>query len=159
MTLVLSLDEPEGGPWNVIGDPHRLSQILTNLISNAAKFTEKGKIALGAHAHPLDDGRLAVEFSVADTGIGMSPETVQRLFQPFMQADSSTTRRFGGTGLGLPITKQLIEGMAGKLSVKSILGSGTTFSWYGCLSSDLARTVSMVIFIHLNLLTYDPQLN
>lgn len=115
----------ESVPPMVSGDLTRLRQVLVNLLGNAVKFTPDGEIKIIAKyraEHQL------LEISVADTGIGISPDGVQRLFQPFSQADSSTTRKFGGTGLGLSISKHLIELMKGELSVESESGKGTTFT-------------------------------
>lgn len=112
-------------PEMVLGDLTRLRQILVNLLGNAVKFTSAGEITLTAtYQHETQ----FLEISVSDTGIGISPDGVQQLFQPFSQADSSTTRKFGGTGLGLSISKHLVELMNGKLSVQSELGKGTTFT-------------------------------
>ena len=105
-------------------DPMRLRQIVLNLLSNACKFTEKGTISLTV-SH---DGGEQIEFKVADTGIGMTPEQLGRLFQEFSQADSSTTRKYGGTGLGLAITDRLCRMMGGGITVASEPGKGTTFS-------------------------------
>jgi PAS domain S-box-containing protein len=105
------------------GDPTRLRQILNNLLSNALKFTEAGEIAMTAAWNaPL------LEFTVRDTGIGMTPEAVSRLFTSFVQADASTTRRFGGTGLGLAICRELTDLMGGAIEVKSEVGTGSVFS-------------------------------
>ena len=112
------------------GDPTRLRQLLSNLLTNAIKFTERGNITLSAErlAPRGGDQRLWFRFSVRDSGIGIAPEAVARLFQPFVQADSSTTRRFGGSGLGLVICKHLIELMGGTISVDRTLSQGSTFA-------------------------------
>ena len=115
-------------PERVIGDPLRLQQILFNLLGNAIKFTEAGSVRLTLERLPgetSDDVRLAIR--VADTGIGLTAEQRQRLFQPFVQADSSTTRRFGGTGLGLSIVRRLAEAMQGDVEVESEAAVGSTF--------------------------------
>ncbi len=106
-----------------LGDRLRIAQVLTNLLSNAVKFTEKGEISLRIERSEAD--RIAIE--VRDTGIGIPPEILGRLFRPFTQADVSTTRRYGGTGLGLSISKQLVEMMGGKIEVESAPGEGSAF--------------------------------
>lgn len=116
-------------PAQLNGDPMRLGQILTNLASNAVKFTLYGEIVVRVDYMPVDDRHGHLNISVADTGIGMTPEQKERLFSPFTQADSSTTREFGGTGLGLTISKELVEMMDGKISVESEKDKGTTFSF------------------------------
>jgi len=114
-------------PKYLIGDPMRLSQILTNLLANAKKFTQEGDIIVSTELvrHELDKVRL--RFSIADTGIGISETQQSQLFNPFTQADTSTTRQFGGTGLGLAICRQLVEMMNGKIWVESELGVGSVF--------------------------------
>ena len=119
-------------PREVYGDPGRLRQILLNLVSNAVKFTERGEVVMTVRRlASLPDMKsvtdIPLQFSVQDTGIGMTPSTQERLFQAFHQADPSTTRKYGGTGLGLAITKQLVDMMAGDLQVESTLGHGATF--------------------------------
>ena len=118
-------------PQTLIGDSLRLSQVLTNLLGNAIKFSEPGGvIKLGIRStEPRGNGRVSLQFSVHDTGIGLSKEQITRLFQPFSQADSSTTRRYGGTGLGLVISRRLVEAMGGELIVESEPGAGSTFSF------------------------------
>lgn len=111
-------------PQFVVGDPTRLRQILINLLVNAVKFTERGSVELRIAP---EEGR--IHFSVRDTGIGMDQEALSRLFKPFSQADDSVTRKFGGTGLGLLISKELIEAMGGSIEVESAPGVGTVF-WF-----------------------------
>ncbi|KAF4555997.1 Two-component system protein A-like protein [Elsinoe fawcettii] len=114
----------------VIGDPGRLRQILTNLLTNSIKFTSEGHVRMGVQMLKENSEKVTVKFLVEDTGIGIEEEVRKRLFQPFSQADSSTARRFGGTGLGLTISKNLVELMHGDISLESTLGHGTraTFS-------------------------------
>jgi signal transduction histidine kinase len=119
LELLVDADAPE---W-IRGDPTRLRQVVMNLVSNAVKFTVGGRVSVRLG---LSEGQLLVE--VVDTGIGMSPEALKRLFQPFTQGDASTTRRFGGTGLGLAISRRLVEAMGGQLTVKSEPGQGSCFS-------------------------------
>jgi CheY-like chemotaxis protein len=109
-------------PW-VVGDALRLKQVLLNLLANAVKFTPKGEVVLGVSGHEAQ-----IVFKVADTGIGMDAAQILRLFQPFEQADSSTTRRFGGTGLGLAISDNLVRLMGGSIAVASRPGIGSTFT-------------------------------
>ncbi|HEY1431460.1 MAG TPA: GAF domain-containing protein, partial [Stellaceae bacterium] len=111
-----------------VGDPTRIRQILFNLLSNAVKFTKHGEIGVRAGTAPLGQGRTRVTLAVKDTGIGLDAEQQQRLFQPFSQADSSTTRRYGGTGLGLSIVRRLAELMGGDVDVESAPGDGSTFT-------------------------------
>lgn len=111
------------------GDPTRLRQVLLNFLNNAVKFTEKGSIVASVRGRPAGPGLCALTLSVADTGIGMTPEQSAKVFQKFVQADSSITRRFGGTGLGLAISKQLVEAMGGQVRVESTLGRGSAFSF------------------------------
>jgi CheY-like chemotaxis protein len=121
----VSLDVPP----LVRGDAHRLRQVLTNLSSNAIKFTERGEVTLECSVERVDQGTTIFGFAVADTGIGIRPDQAAALFSPFTQADSSTTRKYGGTGLGLAICKQLVELMGGVIGVNSRAGHGSTF-WF-----------------------------
>ncbi|QIZ78758.1 response regulator [Ferrimonas lipolytica] len=114
-------------PTNLLGDPLRLGQILINLANNAIKFTDEGEIIVKAELLEQQGEQVLVQFSVKDSGIGMSEEQVSRLFQSFSQADASTTRKYGGTGLGLTISKTLSELMGGEIWVESTLGAGSTF--------------------------------
>lgn len=114
-------------PRLVYGDMARLRQVLINLVANAVKFTNQGGVYLVASSLPSSDGRLVIEFTVKDTGIGISPEKCDRLFQPFSQLDSSMTRKYGGTGLGLAICKSLVGMMGGEIRVESMEEKGATF--------------------------------
>ncbi|KAF2001140.1 putative histidine kinase group protein-like protein [Amniculicola lignicola CBS 123094] len=114
----------------VMGDPGRLRQILTNLLTNSIKFTSEGSVRLDAAITSESKDIVTVHFTVADTGIGIEEEVRKRLFQPFSQADSSTARRFGGTGLGLTISKNLVELMRGDIDLESKLGQGTIATFW-----------------------------
>jgi len=114
-------------PERLIGDPVRLRQVLVNLGSNAIKFTDSGEVTVGMELLSQDAYSVELHGWVRDTGVGMTAEQLERVFQPFMQADSSTTRRFGGTGLGLSIASQLVEKMGGRLWAESEQGKGSTF--------------------------------
>jgi PAS domain S-box-containing protein len=125
--LMLTGSVEPGSDDTLIGDATRVRQILFNLLGNALKFTERGRIAVTARTAPLGGGRTRVTLMVEDTGIGIDEEQRRRLFQPFAQADSSTTRRFGGTGLGLSIVRRLANLMDGDISAESQPGKGSTF--------------------------------
>ena len=116
-------------PRGVIGDPTRVQQVLINLIGNAVKFTESGHVMVKVEPAPNRKSLHALRFLVSDTGIGIPPEKLQSIFEVFTQVDSTTTRKYGGSGLGLHISKQLVELMGGCLEVDSTLGIGTTFSF------------------------------
>ena len=121
-------------PDVLLGDPTRVTQIFLNLIGNAVKFTHAGQVAVRIGLQASDGGRVCLDIEFEDTGIGMGPEDLKQLFKPFTQADASVSRKFGGTGLGLTISRRLAEMMDGDISVTSIEGSGTTFKvrlWLG----------------------------
>ena len=123
LRLILDGDVPD----TISTDPTRLRQVLINLLGNAVKFTDQGAVTLTLRRPDLQSGMVA--FEVADTGIGMTPEQLSRLYQPFMQADMSTTRRYGGTGLGLAITRRCVDILGGTIAVRSAPGSGTSFTF------------------------------
>ena len=112
---------------SLCGDPHRLRQVLVNLVSNAIKFTDTGEVVLSAAIKQQADGHVAVHFVVRDSGIGIPAEKLKLIFESFTQADGSTTRQYGGTGLGLTICKQLVELMGGRIHVSSEVGKGSIF--------------------------------
>ncbi len=127
--LTFALEQDQAIPDTLIGDSLRLSQILLNLCSNAIKFTEKGFVTLRIEKMSETPEVINICFSVLDSGIGMTSEQIARLFQPFTQADISTTRKYGGTGLGLVIAKLLVEMMGGNITVTSTPGKGSTFTF------------------------------
>ena len=116
-------------PESIVGDELRIRQILLNLASNAVKFSEKGAVYISANLLDSKDESLLIEFKVTDTGIGLSEDTIERLFQPYVQADPSTSRLFGGTGLGLSIAKSYVDLMGGEIGVSSKVNEGSTF-WF-----------------------------
>ena len=127
--IELSCEIPSWMDTRLRGDPGRLRQVLTNLISNAIKFTERGDVVLRVSKESETVTHVVVRFEVQDSGIGIQPEVQTRLFQAFTQADSSSTRKYGGTGLGLAIAKQLVEMMRGQIGVQSTPGRGSNF-WF-----------------------------
>jgi CheY-like chemotaxis protein len=116
-------------PEIVLGDPVRLHQIILNLVSNAVKFTSKGKITVSVRLLNEDENKVTIEFSVSDTGIGIPENKIDTVFENFQQATSGTSRLYGGTGLGLAIVKQLVEPQGGTITVKSKVDEGSTFSF------------------------------
>ena|GEM_PF-1737165 len=126
-------------PDVLLGDPHRLEQILLNLLSNAIKFTKAGRVEIRVSMYDCEQDRVCLNIKVEDTGIGMRADDIEKLFKPFSQTDVSMTRRYGGTGLGLALCKQLAQMMGGDITVTSSEGSGTTFRillWFGIGKAD-----------------------
>ena len=135
-------------PRRLIGDPTRLRQVLVNLASNAVKFTDAGEVNIGMALGAQDDGSVELHGWVRDTGVGMSPQEMARLFEPFVQGDSSTTRRFGGTGLGLVISRQLVERMGGRVWVESEPNRGSTFHFTARFGRSVARAPARAWMAH-----------
>lgn len=125
LSIIINPDIPE----YAIGDPTKIKQITSNLVSNAIKFTSDGTVHVDVRLNKETDAFMELSFTVKDTGIGMTEQELNKIFKPFIQADSSTTRKYGGTGLGLTICKRLVELMGGKITVVSKKGNGTTFSF------------------------------
>jgi PAS domain S-box-containing protein len=131
LELMTSIDEQV--PAGVTGDPTRLRQVIVNLVSNAVKFTAEGEVLVRVDAQPGEDDTVRVRFEVSDTGIGIAPDALDVLFEPFVQADASTTREYGGTGLGLAISKQLVESMGGRDGSREHPGRGQPLLVHGAL--------------------------
>jgi two-component system sensor histidine kinase/response regulator len=145
-------------PEHLLGDPLRLGQILTNFVNNAVKFTEHGEIRLNIELLERTGEKVQLKFSVRDTGIGMTPEQSAKLFQPFVQADTSTTRKHGGTGLGLTISRRLVELMGGRVWLESEAGVGSTFFFTVWLEVGVAKGSGKVVpeqLAKLNVLIVD----
>lgn len=137
-------------PYLLVGDALRLGQVLLNLMSNAVKFTSQGEIILTVKILKREAPRIQLEFSISDTGVGMTPEQQLRMFQSFSQADSSTTRKYGGTGLGLVICKQLVQMMEGDISLNSEYGVGSSFRFTAWLEeSELEQGAGQVAELSL----------
>ena len=138
--LQLEVDiEPDADDW-VFGDAQRVKQVVLNLVGNAIKFTEHGVVTLRMRHHRAEPGLAAVAFEVRDTGIGISPESMHGLFQPFHQVDGTRSRRRGGTGLGLAISQRIVEAMGGKIEVKSRPGQGSRFRFVLAFEPDRATS-------------------
>jgi CheY-like chemotaxis protein/signal transduction histidine kinase len=131
-------------PLALTGDPHRLRQIITNLLGNALKFTDRGEVVLSVAVAENGKDNALIRFAVKDTGVGISPEAQSRIFDSFSQADGSTTRKYGGTGLGLTISRQLAEAMGGKMGVESQPRVGSTFWWTSRLEKQAGAIQSTI---------------
>ena len=131
-------------PVSLIGDALRLKQILVNLANNAVKFTETGEVVVSVAPVEKKGSKVRLQFSIEDSGIGLTEEQQKKLFRAFSQADASTTRKYGGTGLGLTISKKLCEMMGGEISVKSVPGQGSTFIFTAALDINTGKTMSLL---------------
>ena len=127
--IELRVRYPDPVPPPLLGDSARIKQVLTNLVGNAVKFTERGSVELVLQCEPLTPERYAITFMVSDTGIGISPDRLEAIFNPFEQAEDTTERRYGGTGLGLAISQRIVHAYGSELDVRSTPGEGTTFSF------------------------------
>jgi signal transduction histidine kinase/CheY-like chemotaxis protein len=139
--IALRFDMSRDVPQSLVGDPLRLGQVLINLVNNAVKFTERGTVQVRVDLLESTSTKVKLQFSVVDTGIGMTAVQRERLFEAFTQGDSSTTRRYGGTGLGLTISRHLVDMMGGTISVDSVAGAGSIFSftaWFGLSAVEVA---------------------
>ncbi len=137
--LELTLVMNPGAHRFFVGDPQRIRQVMVNLVSNAVKFTQEGEVVLTIGVVPRDESSSELHFRVMDTGIGIESAAAARLFEPFVQADASTTRRYGGTGLGLSISRSLVELMGGRVTVESVPGTGSTFEFFAVVGTAPAR--------------------
>jgi len=136
LDLIVKIDS--NVPLDLSGDPLRLGQVMINLVSNAIKFTASGEIVVTSSLVREEDNNMIIQFSVQDSGIGLSPEQLKNLFHSFTQADTSTTRKYGGTGLGLSISKALVEEMGGEIGVRSVEGRGSLFYFTVCFGRQVA---------------------
>lgn len=148
--LLLTKKYDDKIPKVLIGDPVRLHQVILNLVSNAVKFTSKGEITMIVRLLNEDEEKVTIEFSVADTGIGIQKDKIEHIFENFQQASSETARLYGGTGLGLAISKQLVESQGGSISVKSKLDEGSTFSFILTFQKTNAEVESQIVMKELN---------
>ena len=139
--LKLWFDMQDNVPLNVTGDPTRLTQVLINLVGNAIKFTEEGKVDILVMLDKIEGDKHLVRFQVIDTGIGISEDYVNKIFESFSQAGTDLARKYGGTGLGLTISKELVELMQGTIGVKSVLGEGATFEF--CIPFKVPKEVNL----------------
>ena len=142
--LELVCDIAPDVPLDVVGDPGRLRQILVNLVGNAIKFTGSGEVVVRAHCESEDANSMVLHVAVSDTGIGIAPDKVHTIFEAFSQEDSSTTRKYGGTGLGLTICARLVEALGGRIWVESVLGKGSVFHFTVRLGVDRSLAPTLV---------------
>ncbi len=162
--IELVTDIAGDAPRGLVGDPLRLSQVFTNLVGNALKFTDRGEILIRCRVIEKTDTGVVLEFAVSDTGLGMTSEQLGKLFESFSQAEASTARRYGGTGLGLSITRKLVQLMGGDIKVESAYGRGTTMSFtcpFGLDASEetVARTAPAGLVGKRALLVEDNPVN
>jgi two-component system sensor histidine kinase/response regulator len=148
---LLSEISPEVPPF-ISGDPSRLRQIILNLVGNAVKFTERGEVAVKVRADLLEDRTSTLHFTVSDTGIGIKTEKIESIFESFSQADTSTTREYGGTGLGLTISRRLVEMMGGRIWVESTTGKGSCFHFTACFKKAEASSTAKQISVATSIL-------
>jgi CheY-like chemotaxis protein len=141
---------PADLPWALRGDPGRLRQVLLNLVGNALKFTERGEVALEVQLEKDSAARVELRIRVRDTGLGIPGHRIEGLFQPFVQVDTSASRKFGGTGLGLAISRRLVELLGGRIGVESELGRGSTF-WFTCAFEKQTAPAPEPGFVPVNL--------
>jgi signal transduction histidine kinase/DNA-binding response OmpR family regulator len=139
-------------PAFIVGDPSRLRQIILNLIGNAVKFTERGEVAIQVHSELLEDRSSTLHFTVRDTGIGITAEKLESIFDSFSQADTSTTREFGGTGLGLTISRRLLQMMGGRIWAESTPGKGSRFHFTACFATAEASSTAKQITVATSIL-------
>jgi CheY-like chemotaxis protein len=149
--LELACDIHPDVPARVVGDPGRLRQILTNLIGNSIKFTERGEIVVYVRVREHSANNYDLEFAVSDTGIGIPAEKQKLIFEPFSQADGSTTRRYGGTGLGLTISSRIVALMGGQIAVASEVGKGSTFHFNGHFGRAIGQGLDGLSRVPVNL--------
>ena len=154
--IILAISVDPNIRTTLMGDPGRLRQVLLNLVGNALKFTHQGEVVLKVTYASRSDHDETVHFEVRDTGIGIPEEKIERMFQPFTQVDESTTREYGGTGLGLTISRQLVEAMGGVISVSSQIDSGSTFSFSLCFPCDTEATSPEPLIPDKRVLIFDP---
>lgn len=148
LELIVSFDEKI--PEVLVGDPVRLHQIILNLVSNAVKFTSKGRITVDVKKMMEDNQSITIEFTVSDTGIGIPFEKMEKIFENFQQASSNTSRLYGGTGLGLAIVKQLVESQGGTVNVESKINEGSEFSFTMCFQKTNAKATSDIEILELD---------